>query len=264
MRRLLMSGAVVLVVLGSTGATVASGSTDASPRAVLDQFVCQKALDPGQRTVSVTAVMRPLKGTRKLELRFVLLSKAAPATTFSVVQGTGLGTWVSPTDPVSLGSRPGDVWRLDHPVADLPAPAIYRFEVTFRWIGAKGRVLRVQIRHTRSCYQPELRPDLAAVRFSAQPIAGPPKHDAYTAVIADNGLTGAGPFQVQFTFGTVVKDHTVSRIKPHQQLTFNFEGPLCESSAPPTMTIDPDQQVDDYNRTNNSLTATCPAPTPTS
>ena len=39
---------------------------------------------------------------------------------------------------------------------------------------------------------------------------------------------------------------------------------MCDPTAPPTMTIDPDQQVDDYNRTNNSITATCPAPTPTS
>jgi hypothetical protein len=264
MRRFLLSGAVVLAALGSAGTAAASVTAPAAPRAALDQFICQRALDPGQRTISVRAVMRPLKGTRKLELRFVLLSKAAPATTFSVVQGTGLGTWVSPTDPVSLGTRPGDIWRLSHPVADLPAPASYRFEVEFRWIGPKGRVLGLQVRNTRTCFQPELRPDLAALTFSAQPIAGHPKHDAYTAVIADNGLTGAGPFEVQFTFGTVVTDHTVRHIKPHQQLTFNFEGPLCESSAPPTMTIDPDQQVDDYNRTNNSLTATCPAPTPTS
>jgi hypothetical protein len=264
MRRFLISGAVVLALLASFGAAGASGSAGSAPRAQLAQPVCQRALDPGQRLVSVRAVMRPLKGTRKLELRFELLSKAPPATSFSVVQGTGLGGWVSPTDPVTLGQRPGDIWRLSHPVADLPAPASYRFEVTFRWIGSKGRVLGTQVRSTRNCFQPELRPDLAAVSFDAQPIAGHPKHDAYTAVISDKGLTGAGPFQIQFAFGTAVKDHTVTHIKPHQQLTFNFEGPPCESTAPPTMTIDPDQQVDDYNRANNSITAACPAPTPTS
>src|ERR1700678_1302752 len=135
MRRFLMSGAVVLVALGSAGAAAASSSAPAAPRAVLDQFVCQRALDPGQRLVSVRAVMRPLKGTRRMQLQFNLLSKAAPATTFSVVHGTGLGTWEDPTDPPSLGSRPGDIWRLSHPVVDLPAPASYRFQVEFRWIG---------------------------------------------------------------------------------------------------------------------------------
>jgi hypothetical protein len=264
MRRFLISGAVALAVLASAGAAAASGAAGSAPRALLDESVCQRALDPGQRLVSVRAVMRPLKGTRKLEMRFELLSKAPPATTFSPVQGAGLGSWVSPTDPVTLGQRPGDIWRLSHPVADLPAPASYRFQVTFRWIGRNGRVLGAEVRSTRNCFQPELRPDLAAVSFDAQPVAGHPKKDAYSAVIADEGATGAGPFQVQFTFGTVVKDHTVTHIRAHQELTFNFQGPVCDSTAPPTMTIDPDQQVDDYNRTNNSITATCPAPTPTS
>src|ERR1700722_20291346 len=232
MRRFLISGAVALAVLASFGAAGASGAAGGSraaasgPRALLDQFVCQRALDPGQRLVSVRAVMRPLKGTRKLEMRFELLSKAPPATTFSPVQGTGLGSWVSPTDPVTLGQRPGDIWRLSHPVADLPAPASYRFQITFRWIGPKGRVVGTQVRSTRNCFEPEMRPDLAAVSFDAQPIAGHPKHDSYTAVIADKGLTGAGPFQIQFAFGTVVKDHTVTHIRPRQQLTFSFAGPV--------------------------------------
>jgi hypothetical protein len=262
MRRFLLTSVVALAAMASAG--VAAASDSSAPRAQLKGFICQRALDPGERTVSVTAVMRPLKHTRKLELRFDLLSRVAPATTFSVVHGSGLGTWVSPTDPVSLGTRPGDVWRLDHPVADLPAPASYRFAVSFRWIGPDGRVLGTQIRTTRTCYQPELRPDLAAVSFDAQSITGRPKKNDYTAVIADKGLTGAGPFQIQFAFGTTITDHTVNHIGPRHRMTFSFVGPACQSSAPPTLTIDPDQQVDDYNHTNNSLTATCPAPTPTS
>jgi hypothetical protein len=262
MRRFLMSGAVVLAALASAGAAAASHS--AGPRASLPQFVCQRAMDPGQREVSVTAVMRPLKGTRRLELRFDLLSKAPAATSFSAVRGEGLGTWVTPSDPPSLGSRPGDVWRLNHPVYDLPAPASYRFGVEFRWLGTHNRVIGGQVRDSKTCYQPELRPDLAAVAFNAQAVPNHPKRNSYTAVIADKGHTGAGPFQVQFTFGTTITDHTVKHIGPHQKRTFTFVGPACDSTAPPTVTLDPDQQVNDYNRTNNSLPATCPAPTPTS
>jgi hypothetical protein len=263
MRRFLVSSAVALAAVTSLGVASASGSTSTAPRAALGDFVCTRALDPGQRLVSVTAVMRHVTNTRRLELRFVLLSKSA-GSPFTVVEGSGLGTWVSPTDPVSLGTRPGDVWRLNHPVADLPAPATYQFIVTFKWIGDKGRVLKTEQRVSRTCYQPELRPDLVAESFTAQTIAGHPKHDQYSAVIEDTGLTGAGPFQVQFTFGTDVAHRTVEHIGAHKTKTFTFTGPLCDSSAPPTMTIDPDQQVDVYSRTNTSLTATCPAPTPTS
>jgi hypothetical protein len=263
MRRFLVTSAAALAAIASIGAASASGSTATAAHGSLVNFVCQRALEPDQRTVSVTAVMRHVTHTRRLELRFVLLSKSAGGS-FSVVNGTGLGTWVSPTNPGSLGTRPGDVWRLSHPVADLPAPATYRFVVTFRWIGDKGRVIRTEIRESRNCYQPELRPDLVAESFTAQAIAGHPKKDQYNAVIKDTGLTGAGPFQVQFTFGTVVVDHTVEHIAAHAKKTFTFVGPTCDASAPPTMTIDPDQQVDVYSRTNTSVSATCPAPTPTS
>ena len=39
-----------------------------------------------------------------------------------------------------------------------------------------------------------------------------------------------------------------------------FVGPLCNAqSAPPTVTVDPNGLIDDFNRANNSLTATCPS-----
>jgi hypothetical protein len=260
----MVSGAVAVAALAGVAVMAASGSAATASRASLQQFVCQRALEPSQREVSVTAVMRPLKGTRRLELRFDLLSKAPPATTYSVVHGPGLGTWVSPTDPPTLGSRPGDVWKLYHPVADLPAPANYRLQAEFRWIGTHGRVIGGQVRVSKTCYQPELRPDLDAVSFGAQSIPAHPKRSEYTAVISNKGLTAAGPFQIQFTFGTTVTDRTLKHLGAHQHKTFTFSGPGCDVSAAATMTLDPDQQVDDYNRTNNSITATCPAPTPTS
>lgn len=255
-----MASIATLAAAGALGgAAVATASTGGtSTRAVLRQYDCQHAFEPAQRMVSVTAVMRPLKNTRRMEMRFVLLSKTSLSATATVVRGANLGSWVSPSDP-TLGSRPGDVWTLNHPVADLPAPAYYRFQVRFRWLGAQHRMIAATTRDTKLCYQPELRPDLAALSFIATAIPNKPQKDLYTGKITDNGLTGAGPFAVQFSDGTTVKDHTIKHIRPHQVITMEFDGPLCNSSAPPAMTIDPDQQVDDYNRSNNSLTATCPA-----
>jgi hypothetical protein len=217
---------------------------------------CQKALDPGQREVSVTAVMRPVAGTQKLELRFVLLGKAQGASSYTAVQGSNLGTWLSPQNP-SLGTRPGDVWVFNHPVYDLPAPDTYRFQVTFRWLGKHDRVLGSTVRSGPKCFQPELRPDLAVTSFVSQPIPSRPKRNLYVATITDNGVTGAGPFDVEFTDGGLIENHSVTHIRPHQQLMVNFGGPVCNPMSPPTVTVDPTQQVDDYNRSNNSLVATC-------
>jgi hypothetical protein len=262
MRRFLTASGVALAVAGAAvaaaGGGVAGAAVTAPPRAHLRGFTCQRALEPAQRLVSVAAVMRPLTGTKSLQLRFDLLTKTPGSTVYGYVHGGDLGTWISPPrQSITLGSRAGDVWSLNHPVADLPAPATYRFRVSFRWIGAHKRVLGTIVRESAKCFQPELRPDLQAVSFVAQAIPNKPKHDQYAATITDAGLTGAGPFNVEFAFGSVVRTHTVHHISPHETLTLQFVGPLCDPTAPPTMTIDPTQQVEDYNRANDSLTATC-------
>jgi hypothetical protein len=38
----------------------------------------------------------------------------------------------------------------------------------------------------------------------------------------------------------------------------SFIGPVCDASAPPSITADSTDQVDDFDRGNNTLTATCP------
>jgi hypothetical protein len=96
---------------------------------------------------------------------------------------------------------------------------------------------------------------------AAQPIPNHPKHNQYTFSIKDSGLTGAGPFQVEFTGNGFVAPNnvmTIQHIGAHQTLTRTFRGPVCEPSAPPTMTIDPTQQVNMYTRVNTTLAATCP------
>ena len=253
---------MICVVIGAIGgATAAAASVKQPPRSHLRGIVCTHALEPAQRLVSVTAVMRPLKGTKAMELQFNLLSKTSTSS-WTAVHGGDLGTWISPPKQASpLGSRPGDVWTLNHPVADLPAPATYRFRVAFRWLGAHKRVIGTAVRETATCYQPELRPDLVALSFNAQPIANKPKRDLYTATIKDTGLTGAGPFEVEFTgngFSAPNNVITIQHIDAHQTLTRTFRGPLCVQSAAPVMTIDPTQQVDVYRRANTTLTATCP------
>jgi hypothetical protein len=262
MRRTLVASVVAVsaCVAGLLAAAVGASARGGAPRDHLTKFVCQRALEPAQRLVSVTAVMRPIHGTRRLELKFDLLTKPAGASTYAVVRGGDLGAWKSPPrQEVTLGTRPGDVWLLNHPVADLPAPAAYRFRVSFRWIGRHGRVLATVVRNSKTCFQPELRPNLEALSLVPHPIPNQPRRDLYVGTITDAGLTGAGPFSVEFADGSIVKDRTVSHISPHQVLTVKFPGPACVPSAPPTMTIDPTQQVDAYTRANNSITATCPA-----
>jgi hypothetical protein len=244
--------------LPDAGWAVASSAEP--PREKLTSFMCHKALAPANRTVSVRAVMRPVTGTKRMSMRFELLTRGSAAVPFADVRGSDLGTWMDPADPPTLGEEPHDVWTVSHPVGNLPAPAEYRFRVTFRWTGANGKVLASRTRVSAACFQPELRPDLLVQSILVQPVAGKPNQAQYEATIRNAGATAAGPFQVVFTTGgsTVSKTRTIQRLGRHESVRERFIGPACTAATAPRVTVDPNHRIDEFNPSNNSLTATCP------
>lgn len=260
--RFILSIAGAALFLGGA-ALAAAAPTQSSSRKGLAQtrlknFHCQRALDPGARNVTVTAVMRHLPGTRKLLVRFTLLRKTKRGTPFKTVSGPGLGTWTSPPN-ATLGRRPGDVWIVNHPVFDLAAPATYRFNVSFRWIGTGGRVLSTVSRSSADCYQPELRPDLVVRSITPSPVAGSATRERFVVAIHNRGKTGAGAFDVQFTDGTTTQSVTVQSLASGATIRRVFKGPVCAPGASVTAVADSTGIVDDFNRSNNTLTLTCTA-----
>jgi hypothetical protein len=257
--------AAALTIVAALGvATASDAGALAPPRALVHGLVCQHALDPPARAVAITAVMRPLRGTQRMQLRFQLLSKAKDATSYSFVSGGDLGTWINPANP-TLGQRSGDVWILHKQVVNLlVAPAAYRFRVWFRWLGAHGRVLGTAERDSDVCRQPELRPDLQVVSITVEPVTGRPNVNRYVAVIRNAGATDAGPFEILFTPGGAlpVQTASVTGLAAHTQMHKGFLGPVCSAANATTVTADPEDKVDDFDRSNNSLTAVCPG-TPT-
>jgi hypothetical protein len=261
-----------LLVAGTASAatsTAVSAGTEtgapasALPRAQLTGFSCHRALDPANRSVSVTAVMRPLTGTQHMALKFKLLSTSPLTGTTTPIHFGDLGTWKTPKDP-SLGQLPDDVWNLQKSVYQLAAPAIYRFRVSFRWTGRGGRVIATADKLSARCHQIELRPDLLVGSITVTAINGDPADDLYTAVIANDGNSGAGPFEVLFApaDGSTPKTRVVQFLRAHTSTAVSFVGPICNSSTDPTITADSTDEVDDLNRANNAMTATCPESPP--
>lgn len=245
------------LVLGGAVATVASALSTGLSQTRLKDFRCQRALDPGARSVAVTVVMRPVSGTEKMQVKFQLLRRTKRGKPFAPVSGHYLGTWLSPANP-TLGQRPGDVWIVNHPVVDLLAPAVYRFRVTFRWFGAHGHVLSTVSRTSSECNQPELRPDLVVQSITPEaPTAGSPG-ERFDAVIRNRGATGAGMFEVQFTDGQVVRTAAVASLASGATTHKTFAGPVCAAGQSVTVVADPFDMVDDYDRANNTLTLMCP------
>jgi hypothetical protein len=253
-------GAAVVCALALGAGTAAAQSVPAT-NDQLRSFVCQTALDPPARALSVQAVMRPVTGTSRMQIKFELLRQTGPHMRFVVVHGRGLDSWISPTNP-TLGQRPGDVWLLNHPVVDLAAPATYKFRVTFKWIGAQGQTLATATQPSPACYQPELRADLLVRSLSVSAInSGTASGQwAYTAVIGNRGLTGAGPVQVEFLDGVRSPAlATVAWVGPKSSAPQRFVAPPCTAGSTLTVTVDPMQTIDEYDYANNTLTMACPA-----
>jgi hypothetical protein len=154
MRRSLVACALSLAAAGTGGASASSAATSSPPRAALQGFVCQRAANALDRGIEDIAVMRPMAGTQRMEMKFVLLRRTGFGAPFYPVQGGDLGRWRQPKPP-SLGQRPSDVWRVKKLVVNLTAPAAYRFRVTFRWIGASGLPLGHAVLFSPLCYEPK-------------------------------------------------------------------------------------------------------------
>ena len=234
------------------------GAAASTPVAKLRGFSCHRSVTPVGRTIAASAVMRPLKGTRRMSLRFELLMRTKTGGPWTSVAGGDLGKWVTPPNP-TLGQRPGDVWIYNKSVNELGAPAAYRFRFMFRWTGTHNRTLGTTVRTTGTCNQPELRPDLLVKSIDVQPVSGHPKLNLYIPTLSNRGATAARQFRVQFTpgNGTASKYKTIKVLASHASTTVAFEGPACSTSAASTITVDPDGVVDDYNRDNNTMTAVC-------
>jgi hypothetical protein len=218
--------------------------------------VCQKALDPPARAVSVQAVMRPVSGTATMQMRFELMRQWKSGRPFRLVRGRLLGSWVSPASP-TLGQRPGDVWIVNHPVVDLAAPATYRFRVTFRWLDSHGEQLSSAVQSSPNCWQPEQRADLLVRSLSVASIGG--GRAAYTALIANRGQASAGPVELDLAGPGGQQAATIPTIPGRSTARHRFVGPDCPAGATLTVTVDPAHTIDEYDLANNTLTVPCPA-----
>jgi hypothetical protein len=104
--------------------------------------------------------MTAVPGTAKMEMRIDLLERLPQALLFHTVTAPGLGVWRSASSGVK-------VYRYVKQVANLSAPANYRGAVRFRWLNAKGRVIRSLSLRTASCLQPAIQPTPPAEPTSA-------------------------------------------------------------------------------------------------
>jgi hypothetical protein len=166
------------------------------------------------------------------------------------VSADGFGTGIT--------ARPGvDRYAYDKTVDQLLAPASYRAVVAFRWRDASGRTIRRAHVRSRSCRQPDPRPNLSAATLSVEPAAAPGRR-RYTAAIADTGRGPAGPFEVDFTReGTLLGAVQVAALDAGRQRTVTIPAPACTPGEQIAVVVDATHVVDESDETDNVLSVVC-------
>ena len=99
----------------------------------------------------------------RMAMRVDIEKRAPGETRFHLVSAPGLGVWRSSEPKVK-------VYRYLKQVTNLEPPAAYRGVVHFRWLSAKGLVVKRAARYTRPCAQPAA-PGVLEPPSGAQPAA---------------------------------------------------------------------------------------------
>jgi hypothetical protein len=106
------------------------------------------------RSVTFTGEMTAIPGSARMSMRIDLEERAPGEAEFHIVNA-GLGMW-----------RPSDakvkVYKYLKQVGNLSAPGSYRGLVRFRWMNAKGHVIKRAERPTAHCVQPAPAPEAMA------------------------------------------------------------------------------------------------------
>ena len=201
--------------------------------------------EPSARAAEFQARMGKVDGATRLKMRFTLQVRKARQKAYHRLPAPGFRSW-STADPGKTS------WVFTRRVEALIGPARYRAVVRFQWLDADGGVLARAKRTSRSCLQPDHRPNLRI-----KSIAHPTRH-RYTAVVVNNGRTATGPFDVQLAIGDTLLDPVgVEDLAPHTQQVVTFHGPRCKAGAALSATADPLNLVDERNELDNAFTKTC-------
>jgi hypothetical protein len=154
-----------------TGQSGTAG-TAPSPSATLDQ--CVTAVAQSERSATFAGEMTAIPGTAHMAMRISVEERLPGEALFHTVSAPALGAWRAADPKVK-------VYKYLKQVTNLSSPALYRALVRFRWLNARGHLIRRAERLTPACLQPA----------SPRPVA-PPTTEAPSPTSTSTSPTVAG------------------------------------------------------------------------
>lgn len=146
------SAATATTTTGTGGTSTGTGTgtsapTTSKPSASATVQQCITSETQSERSATFAGEMSAITGATKMEMQIGLLERAPLETAYRAVSAPGLDTW--------MHSAPGvKVYKSLDQVTNLAAPADYRGVIRFRWLNAKGRVVRSLELRTPRCQEP--------------------------------------------------------------------------------------------------------------
>jgi hypothetical protein len=125
------------------------GAATTSPAPTLSAGVEQCVTAPTQadRSVTFTGQMETVAGAHRMAIEIVVQEHTIEEEGFHTLTTAGLGSWQRSEAGVKI-------YKVRQAVTDLPAPAVFRAIVRYRWMNEKGQVIRHDERRTPICKQP--------------------------------------------------------------------------------------------------------------
>lgn len=192
--------------------------------------------------------MRALPGTRRMAMRFVLLERLGRRP-FVALQAPGLGRWQT--------SRSGaGRFRVTQPVQGLLPGGHYRAQVSFRWLGADGRVLSRTQRRSSVCALPGTPPNLTIAGFIERP--GPVDGTSIFSieVVNESDIAYDGLELSLRVDGSELDRVEVNALLPRERRTVQITGPPCRRRFRVELAVG---QVREADLTDNGRGGRCPA-----
>lgn len=198
---------------------------------------------PKDRTAEFEARMDQVSGAVRMKLRFTLEARR-PGRAWRRVAAPELAGWRT-ADPETTR------FISERRVTQLTGPSSYRALVRFRWLDEQGRVVARARARSRSCWQPDHRPNLRPRQLLIE------DGGRYLVLVANTGRSASGAFDVAVSgLAPIVVD---GGLEPGEERWLEATGPECEPGHVMTATADPLDLVDERNERDNELSVRCPS-----
>jgi len=212
---------------------------------------CHVGAQPADRFAVFVGQMPALQGTKRMWMRFDLLQRTPGQAEYEPVRLPAWGVWQR--------SQPGrTAFIYTRKVQSLRAPGAYRARVRFRWYDASGRLQRGTQRTTRTCRQPDPRPDLTAGALTAAPGLGADTA-TYLLDVRNTGRGPAAPFDVVLAIAGMPQPALrVTDLAPGEDQLLSIPGPRCAPGSTVRFVLDAGSAVAESDEADDVVDRPCP------